>query len=300
MNKKKSFKKCYLISSFKNDTRPLRELLEARKIRVTDSLHIPVSKISASMAIEKEIRSSDFICAIISSDRSPSVFFEIGLAKGIGKPIFLIIEDNIDIPLNLKNFVYVKAFSKDKEAITFSLDQFLNKYRKIPKSAYYENKEPKSKKRFKDYLSQPNLNLINNEQELEEFLMNLFENLDGVRTVKRESYNDIGIDISLWVDKLESNLGNPVLVEIKVGNLSRYQLKQSAIQLRKYLENTNASTGLLIYLDYENRHFEPSELQMPLVIWLEINDLVNSLNELSLADIIVKERNKMAHVQKGV
>ncbi|MGF7119331.1 hypothetical protein J2749_002350 [Methanobacterium oryzae] len=274
--------------------------MEARNIRVTDSLHIPISKISSSMAIEKEIRSSDFICAIISSDRSPAVFFEIGLAKGIGKPIFLIIEDNWDIPLDLKNFVYVKAFSKDKEAITFSLDQFLNKYRKIPKSAYYENKEPKSGKKFNDYLSQNNLNLINNEKQLELFLMNLFDNLDGVRTVKRESYNDIGIDISLWIDKLESNLGNPVLVEIKEGTLSKNQLRKSEIQLRKYLENTNASTGLLIYLDNENRRFEPSGLQMPMVIWLELNNLVNSLHELSLADIIVKERNKMVHCQKGV
>lgn len=294
MNRKKSFKNCFIISPFNVDLKTLRELLETRNIRVKDSLNIPTSKISYPMAIEKEIRNSDFVCAIISYDLPPNIFFEIGLAKGAEKPIFLILEGKNDIPLDLKDMFYVKAFPKDKEAIAFSLDQFLAKYRKIPKSAYYEKKGIKSKNKS-NYSIQQNLDLINNSHEIEMFLENLFMNLDDVRIVTKQSYDDNRIDIALWVDKLESNLGNPVIIETKLGNLSKHSLKLAEIQLREYLKKTNASTGLLIYLDLENRRFKPSEFKFPFIIWLELHDLVRELNELSLADIIVKQRNKLLH-----
>lgn len=294
MNKKKIFRNCFVISPLNVNLKPLREVLEARSIKVKDAFHIPTSKLSISMAIEKEIRDSDFVCAIISSNSSPHIFFEIGLAKGAEKPIFIIFENENEIPLDLKNIAYVKTSSKDKEAIAFSLDQFLDKYKKIPKSAYYRKNERKTKKPLDSFFMQ-NLDLISQHREIEMFLVDLFENLEDVRIVTKETYSDNQIDMVLWVDKLESNLKNPVLIEVKVGNLSKNKLKNAEDQLIKYLKNANASTGLLIYLDRENRHFKPSESKIPLIIWLEFHDLVQWLYELSLADIIVKERNKMAH-----
>jgi len=314
MKKEKSLKNCFVVAPATVDITPLRKLLESRGIKVRDMLSVPISKVSISKTIEKEIHSSDFLCAVIPSKAPPSIFYEVGLARGARKPIFLIFEEKGVMPSDLQDVVYVRTSIKGQKVIEFALDQFLSRYPQRPKYTRrrikytkYAKKRPKytyrgiryAKKRLDITSLQQQLRHLSKEAyevEMESFVARLFEHFNDVVAVRKDpSYVSKGVDMALWIDTLESSLGNPVLVEVKSGKLSDSMLINAENQLRGYLEQTNASVALLIYFDHERRRFKPLTIRWPLVIWLELRNLLSMLSRHSLADVIVTQRNRMVH-----
>ena len=295
MKKEKSFKSCYLIAPFSKDVYKLIGLLKRHGIETDDTLSFSDLNISLSNTIEEGIRKADFVCAFIPSNAPPNIFYEIGIARGAKKPIFMIIEEKSLSDIYLQDMVYVMASIDDENAIEFALDQFLAKYRQISKRIP-SKKEIKNEnletKQFQDRLEL--ISQENNPFEIESFVVDLFKYINDVTIVERKGFNK-GIDMALWVDKLESNFGNPILVEIKSKVRSKSILIKSENQLRNYLEKTNASLGLLLYLGKDLGKIKNEKIRQPLVIWLELHELVSMLSKKSLAEIIRAKRNEMIH-----
>jgi hypothetical protein len=295
MKKEKSFKSCYVIAPFSKDTYDLIDLLKRHGIQTNGILSFSDSDISLSNTIEEGIRKVDFVCAFIPPKASPTIFYEVGIARGAKKPIFMIIEEKSLPDMYLHDMVYVRASIKDQNAIEFALDQFLAKYRQISKRIPL-NKEVRSEKlEIKPF--QDSLELIskeNNPFEIESFVADLFKYLKDVTIVERQEL-DKGIDMALWVDNLEPYFGNPILVEVKSRVRSKSLLMKAEDQLRNYLEKTNASLGLLIYLGNDIKKMKNQKIRQPLVIWLELHELVSMLSKNSLAEIIMAKRNEMIH-----
>ena len=65
-----------------------------------------------------------------------------------------------------------------------------------------------------------------------------------------------GVDMALWLDEVESSLGNPLLVEVKLGRLTESKIAQAEDQLRSYIVKTHARAGLLVYLDRQGHRFD--------------------------------------------
>jgi hypothetical protein len=103
-------------------------------------------------------------------------------------------------------------------------------------------------------------------------------------------------DIALWVDSLESSLGNPILVEIKIDHLTEKTLELAELQLEKLIRSTNARVGLLVYGDRDGRRFGSSKLLSPLIIRFEYRDFISKLSKCPLDLIILSERDRMAHI----
>lgn len=291
MKKEKRFKNCYLIAPLSNENKQLVELLKRHEIHVNEDLYSTNSILSLSNKIEEGIRNADFVCAFLPSKASSNLFYEIGIARGLKKPIFLIIEDKNTLNMYLQDMVYVIASIKDINAIEFALDQFLNKYRQ---NKHFSIKDFNRKKLGFNY-SNRELQRLDNEMELDNFLVNLFKNLNGVTVVKKDKYENKGIDMALWVDGLDAVIGNPILVELKKV-LSNSSLLEAEQQLETYLEKTNSNLGLLIYVKDGANGFEQPLLKKSMVIWLEIHDLMDKLIEHSLAEIIITKRNEMVHL----
>jgi GTP cyclohydrolase II len=134
----------------------------------------------------------------------------------------------------------------------------------------------------------------NNGSELTTFLVNLLKT-EGAVVSQQHGDRDKGVDMALWIDSLESSLGNPILVEIKMSCLTEDQLKIAEDQLRRYLTTTNSRSGLLLYLDREKKRFRRATLGMPLIIRLDIRDLINELRTKTLSRVLLSERNAMVH-----
>jgi nucleoside 2-deoxyribosyltransferase len=286
--------RCFISASADVNTQVLISLLKSKGVCSIDAY--TVSRHHISPSVEDEIESSDFLLAVFSPKTpNPNVLYEIGFAKGAKKPIFLIVQDEGAIPQFLTETVYVRSSLGDRQLISFYLDQFLSKQEESVKKVTLWTKKPSLK-----------LDKANLEKQLEsireqgawmtflQLVKDLFES-QGFIVDASNSMMDKGADMSIWVDSLESSFGNPILVELKMGNLSERVLKTAEEQMRSYLNKTNARSGLLIYFDRRGRRFCQSKLQLPLVIRLSISDLIEKSAERPIDRVLLRERNRVAH-----
>lgn len=295
MQRRRELKRCFISASADLDTESLFGLLKEKGIDAHDAFSIPYAD-TMQPIVEKEINNSDFVIAVVSlKDLSPNVFYEIGFARATKKPIFVIIQDEGLVPSLLEDLVYVRASVNDLQSIDYVLTQFLSKhkYRIRKRSKIVES--PKAK---------PDLKILESDLkgllrqgmgiEIVHIVANLLKS-EGVVLSQYHGPIEKGADMSLWINSLESSIGNPILVEVKIGDLSLYTLERAEQQLRRSIQTTNASAGLLVYADRRGRHFKPSKLKLPLVIRLELQDLVERLSKHPIDYILLSERNRIAH-----
>lgn len=293
------FRKCFLVAPAQVDIEPIKNLLRSRHIDVYDTYDTPALGLPLSSKIAKAIKRSDFVIAVVSAKTpSANVFFELGLAYGADKPVFLLVQDEEPLPADISGMTYVRASPSDSEKIEFALDQFLKGYGAQQRKAIFAVKKPQ--RAGIDVASfQKDLEIIadqGNISRLTLFLANLLQSTGEV--VQHHGPEEKGADMALWVDNLESSLGNPILVEVKMGRLSETLLADYEEQLRDYLAVTRTHVGVLVYLDRERGHFGRSRLKMPLVIRLDARELVSKLATDSLADILLTERNAVVHAKE--
>jgi hypothetical protein len=295
MKPKYYLEKCFISASKGVNVSPLMKLLEEYGVQISSSMNTNLKNIC--FAVDDEISECSFICAIISKNTSSNVIFEIGLARGAKKPLFLIVESEEDLPSCLRDIIYIRAAANDIEKIRYPLEMFLNNYQP---ARVYQN-VIKTSYKLDGFFAEnmlKNLDELKTAAEIESLVANLFKNLNDVITVAKFEPNTQA-DMSLWIDELENKIGNPILVEIKSGHLSYERLLSTENQMREYGRRADSPLGILIYYDRSGKKFRHLEAGYPLIIWLELRDLILELSKRSLAQIIIGERNKIVHGLPG-
>jgi hypothetical protein len=308
MNRRRELKNCFIIAPIDVNILLIEKLLKERNIKTYDPSQISLTEYISS-SVQKEIRNSDFVIAIVSfKEAKPNIFYELGLARGAGKPVFLIIQDDGPIPVDLTDMVYVRTTLGNHLAIAFALDQFISKYKhklvsgleKSPYRGRFASRTlVRSRKKRKPSVtplqgSLENIAKSGTEAEFESFLTGLLKS-EGVILTQHYEAKETGADMALWIDSLENKLGNPLLVELKFGRLSEPSLERAEKRLRHYLTVTNTRTGLLIYLEPSGKRFRQAKAALPLVIRFDVRDLTNRLAYQSLASVLLQERNRIVH-----
>jgi hypothetical protein len=103
----------------------------------------------------------------------------------------------------------------------------------------------------------------------------VFENPD-------RSGHDHPVDLA-FLPSRES--GEVVVAELKVGHLDETRLSRAEEQLQAYVGARHASIGLVLYHDFQGRHF-PSHRANPPVIRLSVRELIAGLVTNSLPQLI--------------
>lgn len=292
--------KCFIVAPADVAIAGIRRLLEKRNLEVYDTVTTLTLGLSVVSSIKDKIDKADFVVAVISlKTPRPNVFFELGMAYGTRKPVFLVIQDEGPVPADLEDMFYVRTSLENLKVIAFSLDQFLAKYEYPSRKPRFALKEGVREHGSLESLQEEIENVAERGSgaELESRLASLFKS-EGAVVTKQYGPKDKGADMALWIDALGSSLGNPILVQIKVGEISQFSLNRAEEQLRHYLAMAKARSGLLIYLARRRKHFGPSVFRLPLVIRLDTRDLVTKLASRTLADILLSERNTMMHLRK--
>lgn len=287
---------CFISTPVGLNTQPLLLLLRDKGIIAYDTYTPGHDNIVSST--EEKIKKSDFLIAFLTSNLNNNVLYEIGYARGAKKPIFLIVQSDVSIPSFLMDTVYVRASLEKLDLISMYLDKFLS--RKKRQKTYKRKEIPKSKQSTlysKSSLEERLQEIIDNGT-TEDFLLfvkDFFEYQGNLVDVS-SGIEDKGVDMSIWINSLEVILGNPILVELKMGNLSENVLKLAESQMKHNLLKGNLRTGLIIYLDRKERNFQSSKLIDPLVMRFDIRDLVRKLaTDYPIDRILYEERNKIAH-----
>jgi hypothetical protein len=114
----------------------------------------------------------------------------------------------------------------------------------------------------------------------------------GVTTIVRSyTERDRQFDLALWVDELESYVGNPLLIEIK------QSIKDSAVihMLDSLLAKTSARWALLLYLHGPEFKVLPGDLLPPNILYLSIRELFEKMRSKSFPVSVRDLRNLRVH-----
>lgn len=260
---------------------------------------------SFSKSITSLIEECDFVTAIITEDskKNNSVYYEIGYANGIKKPIILISKNKANIPYNTPGILTVLVDDNNYDGVRFSLEQFIkNTSLKINKNTY----KKKQKRLIKNENKKNNIEFRNSLINLREFkntrflfedvLYDMFNSLN-FDAVVRSKTNNTEIDFALWVNELENEVGNPIIIEAKYGRLTESNIKRTINQVKSYLTQINANIGLIIYLDKDGKEMN-YDISDSNVFLIEATDLANRLESELFSDILLDLKSKSLG-QKG-
>jgi len=297
--------RCFISYSIKTDISVIKKILEDRNISYINPFESFEYGSSILHTLNRQIKDSDFVIAVL--DNNVNSAFELGLAMGAKKPVFAISLDSKNKPSFLDSLIYTIAEPTDYQKINYSLEIFLDNLPRQRKkiNSEYANAKLKSEKEYKgrrlekSYLSQlRNLKNING-FEFEEVVANIFRQLELDTLVQNKSKGkDFYADFSLWLDDLNSTIGNPVIIETKSG-VNQKTLIEATIQLSHYLSKFNAKVGLLIYNNPNEIKYELPNNYSPLVLTISLQDLIVKLTKKPLSAVIIELRNEVVHKHKS-
>lgn len=300
---KSEFRTCFVVAPFGLDLDSLESILKSQGLRPSrlDNLR-PGSDLLTAAA--EAIKKSDLVCAVIPSKhgKDPNLMFELGLAIGVNqdKPVIIILDQDVELPPDLQGSLYVRASLTDLRNQGPRLEQAIRSAvssHRIRKSARLK------KKRIRINIQNAHAHLeeIKNisgtggiGQLFERFVLDLFKEA-GYQASGESDAQDRGADIALWVDDLQSTLGNPILLQTKTGILDQSGIRQELDQLRHYVEVAQSRCGILVYFDLEGRSFIGSPTGWPLTFCLSVEEVIESLSAGSFSTDLLQRRNRAVH-----
>lgn len=290
------YKKCFIISSQKQYILGVVDLLRDKGINIIHPLlDFGVNLIDS---LENAIKESDFVFCIVNQNTDKNQLFELGLARGLQKPIFLVAEDDNLLPFSINNFIYVKARIDDINAISYNLEYFLQNTKR--KKTVVESK--KTKVNVCENI--PDINLILSkiyepnisEYDMLSMIENLLLNYQDITVVSQNRNINKGADLAIWIDDLELILGGPILIELKNrAKLSNDFFIKAKNQMLSYLHATNSPVGIIVYNGDSKKCEILDNSQLPLVIYMELKTFIYYITERKLARFLIEKRNKAAH-----
>ncbi len=292
--------KCFISSPASVKTGVIRSILRSLDVLPFDAFDFKPGDEIYETVLDK-IQDSDFVIAIIERP-SADVYFEIGISVGLKKPLFILVDPKCMLPNVVHGYVFLRTPLEDSEILRGSLSQFIQdiikkKKTKKKKRLSVEKKQLfEEQKNLKTYLQQiRRLRKKSQALEVENLVLSLFKELD-LHVVSSLPTREVKVvDFLLWSDELEVSLGNPIIVEIKVGELNHNRLKTIEKKLVNYISASDARSGILLYLDRKGRRFQQKFSLGPLIIRWDLEDFVRSLLVQDFKDVILTARNQIVH-----
>ena len=301
--------KCYISASAVTNVQNIRIILEENNIQAYDDYDfLPTAKTLQETTREK-IKEADFIIGVISSNNPQNVYYELGVASGLNKPIFIILDKEIDLnslPLDLENQIYVRASLSDTNFLRLSLAGFTSNYTSNKKLKTIINKNQSipvlTWEEASAYLER--LIYIRNHDstfstgsEIETMIEEIFQkaHLAFGRNRNINSAKTHSPDFALWIDDLNPIIGNPIFVEVKAGVLSDDIYINAYEQLKHSMITGNARAGILLYFNKNEFTFKNNSSVSPLIMSFNIEDFIKELTEKSLDRLVLESRNKIVH-----
>ena len=117
----------------------IQEVLDELKIQYFD-IYSQDYCVDMSSGVIKLISNAEIVIGVITQNPA-NVLYEIGLAVGMGKGVFLLIDNSEEIPSDLYNLTYIKINDNLKENLMLPLSFFVdkkNKKNQIDYTKYYK------------------------------------------------------------------------------------------------------------------------------------------------------------------
>ncbi len=213
---------------------PLLTLLKAENVKSYGFfLTWPSYGHDISEGILSAISKSDAVIAVLSKDSGvANVIFEIGYATALRKAILLLIDPAASMPEFMHNVRHIVSDVADSNVLRIGIRKFLEASTKSS-SSRRKYGQPKTPVNSNESTIRALVNRIGRDrttidgQTAERIVADLLR-ASAVTLVEEQSGSkDIGVDFAVWSDALETSLGNPILIEVKSGNLDDVRLQSA-------------------------------------------------------------------------
>jgi protein involved in ribonucleotide reduction len=288
---------CYISAGISTDLHPLNRILKSIGIATIRIDHPEFESELISTTVQKLIQKADLVIGVLSEgSNNNNVFFELGFARALRRPIFLIVPPNLELPFGLKDIISIRSDSKNEEAIKFALEQIkVRSKHLVPKSKVIEKKTHAIGNKAIEFLEAfQNNNRHFSESQIEEVIASALKDA-GVTAIASSSNRDYGADLAVWIDELENLMGNPILFEIKGRINSQSHLDETISRCQKYAKNAKSKYIVLLYLESNFIEATSRSLIPPNIMVFQITDLISRLQKNSLGKILMHERNRLVH-----
>ena len=217
--------KIYLSTNYK-DFNPVQDALRMISGRLNIELYrVDYFNIEEQIVpqIIEVIKKSDVVIADISNE-NPNIYYEVGIAHSMGKPVILLSQTNNFNRLSLLSYRFYNydIDSKGIKNLSFRLEQILSNNDEL------NQLRPPSKKEhildFEEFGNSNKLNEILNLSgvakfyELEKWIYNLLKDIPGFDVQYNEQRSGKEYDFIVWNSNESeelSGLGNPIPIEVK-------------------------------------------------------------------------------------
>jgi hypothetical protein len=289
-------KNCYLTAPSGVSIATIAQLLQERMITLitadtllTDNPN-PLDQKAAAIA-------ADLLIAIVGNyGTNRDIFFELGYAHALKKKILIIVpSDTEELPGSLAGLPQVMSAPEDAEAIGFALDQLLA----APKQNNYLRGVGTISHPITHDLAAQVLAEIDTavaEDHLAALIATAIR-ASGISIVEESGISQLGRgrDLGIWVDELDSAVGNPLLIEIKWHLRDRAAAMQARQQIEHYLHTTSTRTALLLYRSAPDELRDFVALSSAAVLFLPIHEFVTQLQTTGFVTLIRTLRNQVLH-----
>jgi hypothetical protein len=283
---------CFLAAPSDTDVSPVMKSLAGRGIE--SRRQDPFAWGTTLETITEVLSHADFVCVFSPNALPPNLLFEIGIAVGMRKPIFMVVGEIPPLPADLRSTSLVSANQWKPEIIEPHLDAFLGTLPKKNLSLRPKKRSGAGRLDFRPEREQLSRDEgVASPREFESFVASLFRKAG--MNVTEAPLEDFGADIALTSPAIKRRFGNAILVECKGTHFA--DLPFAANKLAELIARGRGGAGLLITesVPVESRPLADADRAHPTVYRLAVKELIDILENGELIDRLWADRNKKIH-----
>jgi hypothetical protein len=288
---------CFISAIAGTNLHTLREVLAEKGVEVVVPEELPFGS-DWPTEIASIVSRVDLVIGVLTQEeRSSWILFELGQAIALKRQVILFAPPPIKIfPPDLQPLVVVRVSLKNRDAISFAIDQVLAA---PPPNTRYRESKP-SERRYlgphADRLLRDLRRAIERQDwRLVELITTEALKLAGVDVISQAAVSDRRVDLAIWYDALQPITGNPLLVEVK-GRLPDVDAaRKAAQQLSIATAAAGTGWGLLLYGDILMSEDRLRFAGPPNVLVLSLTSLFEQMKSRPFAEIIKDLRNRRVH-----
>ena len=279
------FHRCYISAPFGIDLGSLPILLGQRQIGWNWAAPDILGELGYATAIQR----SDFVIAVLDGSRSDHrVLYELGVAEGVGKPVFVVSIRKRANAFAISKFAVANVGLREAEALGFQLDLFLSTPHE---SIFIKGTQPPPSSLVAPVVTRKGPVAVHGAT-LEKFVFDEILLAGGTAIAEPGSNADaVTPDLVMWLPKQEPVLLDPAMIEIKVKATAQIarMVERSLLPL---IQTSGMGSALLLTQEMPTSTFRPTA---PNFFWLSIEQFVELLRSGKLGRHLRELRNRAAH-----
>ena len=289
-------KAVYLTAPPGIDTRPIRRALAEKGLRSfsPDQLDLPGQ--SLPDILREGITRADLVLAVVDgTPASTFVFFEVGYARGMNKPTFVLLTNDAPPSMWVSSGVPYFKFNPDNPTgLDFAVTQILAI---PPHDRRHPSPPAKQTRPLGDRVDELLALLRAQGDNISELV---FEDVIG-RALRESAVTSVSTggrdaqyaDFTVWSDDLSPWVGNPIAIELRRSIQTGTDVNTVVGQMVQAMTRGNIPWGLLIYV--KARIDVAGAIAVPNITAVSAEDFLECLRTTPFGELVQRLRNQRVH-----